>query len=641
MTGSERTYRFGSFALEYQTGLLYHGGELVSLPPKVSRTLLLLVENHGKVVAKEVLLQYVWPDAFVEEGNLHHNVSVLRKLLQSNGCPVARIDTLPKRGYRFVGEVTLVESEANEPNQPAVRAEQLSAAIEPPTALPDPPSTAGRKRQWFIAAGLATVLCLGLVGAFIFSSRTSAGTERGAVPASSIAVLPFSNFSSDPQGDYLADGLADELINALTRVPGLNVVARTSSFQFKGKPVDLRRVGAQLQARMILEGSVQKDGNRLRVTAQLIDAATGFHVWSQRFDRQFDDIFVIQDEICQSIANALSAHLPGPAGVLPPRPRTANVEVYALYLRGIKEWNRRSRAGVKTGQEFFERALALDATYAPAWAGLADIFLDSALWGILLPGDAFPKARAAAQRAIELDGQLPAAYTTLGYIQGWHERNHQSAKVSFRRALDLSPNYSSGRQRFANYLSALGRHEEAIGEYRRALELDPISPTANSGLALVFFWARQYDRAIEQCAKTRDLDPQFPLTYYYLAHSLEQKHKYDEAITALQEGTRLWGSTDGMMLAELYAAAPGHRQEGLARLEKIRTNSGGGETQPYQMALIYAALGDRETALHWLERSSREGDVWALYANVDPRLDLLRSDPRFRQLLKRLGAGKG
>lgn len=621
MNGADQTYRFGTFALESQKRLLYEGSELIPLPPKVAQTLLILVENHGKVVDKELLLSSIWPDAFVEEGNLHHNVSVLRKLLQSNGA-AARIDTLPKRGYRFVGEVTVVDN----------------GGTEPPRALPElPPAVARRPRTLYVAAGFV-VLCAILTAAFLLGPRITLGTERnGAVPVNSIAVLPFSNFSSDAEADYLGDALADEVIHLLTRVPGLRVVARTSSFQFKGKSVDLRHVGAQLQARLVLEGSVQKDGNRLRVTAQLIDAATGLHLWSEQFDRQFGDVFAIQDEICRAIAGTLSVQLSGPAGSERRAKQAANLEVYTLYLRGMNEWNRRDRAGVKAGREFFERALALDATYAPAWAGLSDTLVHSGLWGMVPPNEAFPRAKAAALRAIELDGRLASPHTALAYVQGWYERSPEAAEASFRRALDLSPGYSWGRQQLASYLSVLGRHEEAIREFRQTLQLDPISPSANSGLALAFFWARQYDRAIEQCAKAREMDPKFPLTYYYLAHALEQKHRYEEAILALEEGIRIWGSTDGVMLTELYAATPGRRKEALARLQEIRNEPGGGSSSPYHLALIYGALGDREAALSWLDRSSRDGDVWFLYANVDPRLDNLRSDRRFQQLLRRRG----
>jgi TolB-like protein/DNA-binding winged helix-turn-helix (wHTH) protein len=640
MSGTERVYRFGSFELEGQQGLLYRGGEIVPLAPKVAQTLRVLVENHGKVVEKELLLHSVWPDTFVEEGNLHHNVSVLRKLLQSNDGSASRIDTLPKRGYRFVGEVSVVESGAQQANQQPA-AEQPATQVEQAPALAKPEPTARlRERPWFVGAGLATAFCGVLAAAFLFAFGITSGTERsGSAPANSIAVLPFSNFSSEPQADYLSDGLTDELIHALTRVPSLRVVGRTSSFQFRGKSADLRQIGIELRARMVLEGSVQKEGNRLRVTAQLIDAATGLHLWSERFDRPFGDIFAIQDEICQAIAGALSVQVSGPAGFWSGTQKTANLEIYTLYLRGLKEWNRRNGAGVKAGREFFQRALDLDATYAPAWAGLAETLVHAGVWGIVPENEAFPKAKAAALRAIGIDGQLAAPHTALGYVQGWYERDHQAAEASFRRALDLSPGYSWGRERLASYLSALGRHQEAIREYRRALELDPISTSANSGLALAFFWARQYDRTIEQCAKAREIDPQFPLSYYYLAHALEQKHKYEEAIAALKEGTRLWGSTDGMMLAELYAAAPGHRVEALDRLGKIRSAPGSGSAAPYHMALIYTALGDNETALGWLDRASLDGNVWFLYANVDPRLDALRSDRRFQQLLRRLGLG--
>lgn len=614
---AERMYRFGSFALDRRKALLYLDDAMVSLPPKVAQTLCILVENHGEVINKELLLESIWPDAFVEEGNLHHNISVLRRVLRENAGAPVRIETIPKRGYRFVGEV--VTAPAEQPSAPVVASS---------------PSIPPRRRSWNRAAGWAAALAVTLAASIVGLGGAGGNEEGGnAVPASSIAVLPFSNFSADPQADYLGDGLTDELIHALTAVPGLRVVGRTSSFQFKGKSLDLREIGRRLQARLVLEGSVQKDGGRLRITAQLLDARTGLHLWSQRFDRPFDGIFAMQDEICRAVASAIRVQVAAPGESGHVVRQAASLEVYTLYLRGLKEWNRRNRAGIIAAQEFFERALAMDGSYAPAWAGVADTLVHSGIWGIVPLNESFPKAKAAAQRAIELDGQLAAPHTVLGYIQGWHERRHEAAEASFRRALELSPSYSWGRQRLASYLSAVGRHQEAIEEYRRALEVDPISPSVASGLALTFFWARQYDRAIAQCNMARELDPQSPLTYYYLSHVLEQQRKYEESISALREGTRLWGSTDQMMLTALYAAAPGHRQEALDGLATIRSRSGGGASDPYQMALIYLALGDRKASLRWLEQSAAVGDVWFLYANVDPRLDGLRSDPRFQELL--------
>lgn len=614
-------YQFGRFRIDVEAGVLFEDDVTVPLPPKAMETLLVLVRHHGNVVTKADLMGAVWPDTFVEEGSLTQHISLLRKILhdkRSEDHPV--IQTIPKRGYRFI----LPVAETVDADEPA----------EPP---PEPALPGNRRRIWALIAltGIAGVLLL-----FWRLSRLDSGKSSSA-PASTIAVLPFANFSSDADADYLGDGLTDDLIHALSKVDGLRVVARTSSFQFRGKARDLRRIGRELRAGLVLEGSIQKDSNKVRVTAQLIDASNGFHLWSGRFDRQFSDIFAIQDEICDAIARALAVQLSGAAGEAWRGARSpGNLESYTLYLRGLKEWNRRNRAGVSKSREFFERAVELDPDYAPAWAGLADTWIHHGIWNLAPPSEAFPKAKAAALRASELAPHLAAPHTSLGYVKGWYDRDHAAAEVSYRRAIALSPSYSWGHQRLAGYLSMAGRHEEAIQASRRALELDPISAPASGGLALAFFWARRYDLAIEQCRKTRDLDPNYPLTYYYLAHAYEQQRRYGDAMAALTEGIRLWGSSERKLLAHLHAVS-GRRAEALEILDHISKQPNGGANEPYDMTLIHAALGDKDAALSWLERAVRGYSTWAMFANVDPRLDGIRSEPRFQQAVKALGFNPG
>ncbi len=608
---SQRFSRFGPFRIDFESQVLFKNEAVVSIPPKVMATLLVLVRSRGEIISKAELMSRVWPETFVEEGSLTQNISLLRKVL---GDDV--IDTIPKRGYRFL---------------PAT-GEQIEEMDEPAGTPTETEFKGSRPSHGFLAV-------LAALSGVIFLVLMQSGNSRKGSPiiARSIAVLPFANFSPEADTEYLSDGLTEELIHVLKKVDGLRVVARTSSFQFKGKANDLRRVGKELQVGFVLEGSIQKDGSRLRVTAQLIDASTGFHLWSERFDRQFRDIFAIQDEICAAVTQALAIQLAGAAagpwrGVRP----TENLEVYMLYLRGLKEWNHRNRAGVSNSRELFEQAVALDPDYAPAWAGLADAWIHHGIWSLAPPGEAFPQAKAAALRALELAPQLAGAHTSLGYVKGWYERDHAGAEVSYRHAVALSPGFSWGRQRLAGLLSAAGRHEEAIQESRRALELDPISASASAGLALTLFWARLYDQAIEQCIKARQLDPQFPLTYYYLAHAYEQRRRYGEVLAALTEGGRLWGSSERKLLAHSYAVS-GRRAEALEILDQIRKQPDGGANEPYDMALIHAALGDKDAALSWLERAVREYSVWAMFANVDPRLDGVRSEPRFQQVLKTLG----
>ncbi len=352
----------------------------------------------------------------------------------------------------------------------------------------------------------------------------------------SILVLPFTNLSSDPENEYFADGLTEELITDLGQVPGLLVVSRNSAFQFKGKPADVRKVGQELRVNNVLEGSVRKAGNRLRITAQLVNVADGYQVWSQRFDRHMEDVFAIQDEIVASIVASLKAKLTAgvPEAAIAHRRRPENLEAWNLYLKGRYYVNRQTPDGLSKAAELFERAIAEDPAYAPAWAGLAEYYISVGFWGVMPADEIWPKARSNAQRAVELDPDLAHAQTALGYVRIFCDWDWIEAGHNFRRAVDLDPGDSQAAYAHGLYLTQMSRTDEALAEFRRALRLDPLAMNVNTGLALVYYYRREFDKAIAQGMKTLEMDAAYFEMRAALGLIYLQTTRFDEGLKYLE-----------------------------------------------------------------------------------------------------------
>jgi TolB-like protein/DNA-binding winged helix-turn-helix (wHTH) protein/tetratricopeptide (TPR) repeat protein len=620
-------YEFGQFRLDPAARLLFRDGAIVPLPPKVLDTLLVLVEKGGALIEKEELIKAVWPDTFVEENNLTQNISLLRKTLgggDSDQQPY--IATVPKRGYRFVAALREVREEIPIAEEPA-------PVLSPESLDPAPPNqrTLGRRS---VGALLCTLVLLAAMGYWLFGTR-SGRTESGQT-IRSVAVLPFVNISSDPENEYFSDGLTEELINALAKVKGLRVPARTSAFRFKGKAHDLREVGRQLDVAAVLEGSVRKDGDKLRITAQLVRVANGFHLWSETYDRRLMDVFAIQEDICRDIVNALEIRLADTPGRQPVRRYTDNLEIYTTYWKGRYHLlDKRTWDGTLKAKEYFEQAIRRDPRYAPALTGLADCYSLFGTYNLLPPREAFSKARTLALEALAIDDSLAEAHTSLASIKAFYDWDPAAAEAGFKRAIALNPAYALAHQWFAEYLSTMGRHDEALLEIRRAQEVDPLSPIVNSIAGLTLYFARQYDRAVEQCRRTVEMDPSFSIASFFLGYAYEQKRMYAEAIRAFEKGIAL-SSTGKAYLGRAYALA-GRRAESAKILDELQAASRESYVSPIDFALIYTALGERDQAFLWLERAYQDRSNYLRYLKVDPRYDSLRSDPRFSALLNRLG----
>jgi serine/threonine-protein kinase len=455
----------------------------------------------------------------------------------------------------------------------------------------------------------------------------------------SILVLPFTNLSSDPENEYFADGLTEELITDLGQVPGLLVVSRNSAFQFKGKPADVRKIGQEMRVSNVLEGSVRKAGDRLRITAQLVNVADGYQVWSQRFDRRMEDVFAIQDEIVLSIVASLKAKLTG--GIPEPvahRRRPENLEAWTLYLKGRYYVSRQTPDGFSKAAELFELAIAEDPAYAPAWAGLADYYISLGFWSVMPAEEIWPKARSHAQRAVELDPELAHAQTALGYVRIFCDWDWVEAGHNFQRAVDLDPGDSQAAYANGLYLTQMVRTDEALAEFRRALRLDPLSMRVNTGLALVYYYRREFDKAIAQGMKTLEMDPAYFEMRTALGLIYLQTTRFDEGLKYL-EGVRQESGDNPLILGLLgygygVAGQDENAQKILARLEELAATQ---YVAPVSHALTWIGLGDHDAAFEWLDKAATARDSLVCYLDVMPCYDPLRHDERFPALRRRMG----
>jgi serine/threonine protein kinase/Flp pilus assembly protein TadD len=457
-------------------------------------------------------------------------------------------------------------------------------------------------------------------------------------PDKAVAVLPFANLSADPENEYFSDGITDDIITQLSKVAGLRVTSRTSVMQYKSTTKSLGQIGDELRVTNILEGSVRRIGNRVRVAAQLIDSTTDRHLWAERYDRELTDIFGIQSEIAEQIAAALEATLsPDDKAKLAKKP-TSNMEAYNLYLQGRFYWSKFTVTGVERAIDCFQRAAQADEQYALAYAGLADCYLlMSATLGKLPPTDGLAKAKEAALKAIQIDESLADAYATLGATCMWLDWDWDGADRALGRAVELNPDGEKAILMRNFYLAALGRHDEAIAGARRAVKLHPISPLIRSNLGVHYYWARRFDEAVEALRETEELDPGFPPAHYLLGWSYIQVRRFDEAIAETQRAIELAGNTPQRTAALGCAmAAAGRTDDAQAVLAEILSRSPAEYVSAADVAMLYAALGNHDEAFEWLHQAIDQRAGWLAYLNVDPIWDSLREDPRFAKAVQRL-----
>jgi len=453
----------------------------------------------------------------------------------------------------------------------------------------------------------------------------------------SIAVLPFKNMSADPEQEYFCDGMSEELINALTRIKDLHVVARTSAFSFKGKDIDIREIGKKLDVGKLLEGSVRKAGNKLRITAQLINVSDGYHLWSERYDRELDDVFAIQDEIALAIVDNLKVSLLGGEKAKVTKRHTKDLDVYNLYLKGRHFWRMRTGEGFKKAIECYQQALKIDPDYAPAYAGLADSFGLLGFYSFLPPEDAFSKCKEMATKALAIDKMLPEAHISLAMTNGFYERDWSLADTEFKHAIEINPNNAYAHYLYSLYLIGLGRLDEAHGHIQRALALDPLSPIINTLVAVLLLYKRQYEKAVEEFERVLELHPTFGLTHVHLGRAFCMRKMYREAVSAAQKGVEFTG--EAPVARSFYGyilAMSGDKEKAEQVLLGLKEQAKLGFVPTFDVTLIYIGLGDKKNAFDWFEKGIEQRDPALFHIKASPEADILRTDPRYKALLKKM-----
>ncbi len=474
-------------------------------------------------------------------------------------------------------------------------------------------------------------------GSLVGVERAAAGREVQDKGHKSVAVLPFVNLSTEPESEYFSDGITFDIINHLAKITDLKVISRTSVMRYKAADKPLRQIGEELGVATIVEGEVQRVGDRVRIGAQLVDARNDQHLWAEQYDRELLDVFAIQSDVAQQVAAALKATLTSGEKQRIERRPTDDLEAYNLYLKGRYFWDRRGE-GIQRGLEYFQRALAIDPDYALAHAGVADCYILLGFYGYLPPREACPKGKAAALRALEIDEGLAEAHASLAFAGVCHDWDMQAAEKNFQRAIELNPGYAPAYYWYATLFTALGRSEEGVIQNERALEVDPLSIFATAHYGWVLVGGRQYERARAQLRRALELDPNFALAHWLLGWSYGQESRFEDAIPHLQKAVQLSGNYPWFLahLGWAYGGA-GRADEARAVLSELRARRREGYLRSLYFALVCVGLGELDETLEWLERACEERDAWMAWLSVDATFDPLRSDSRYTALLKKVG----
>ena len=639
----KKFYEFGPFYLDPGERTLLRAGRPIPLRPKLFDILMLLVENHGHIVDKEQLMSSVWTEQFVEEGNINKNISMLRQALGENDRVYKFIETVPKRGYRFVAEVREVNKDRDADlaidsvtTSPVVTAEQdHSSDSQVLTAWWRPFRRTKFNRNLIALLLVTVVLVAGLL--YLGFSRNRRALARP--PVASIVVLPFQNLSGDSAQEYFVDGMTDALIGDLAKIGALRVISRTSAMHYKGTNKSLPEIARELNVDAVVEGTVQRSGDRVHVRAQLIHAASDSHLWAADYDRDLRDLLDLQSEVARAIAGEVRIRLtPTEQRLLAPK-RTIPREAVDNYLQGRYFYNRRTEQDMRKAISYFERAINADPNYAQPYAGLADCYnqLGTAMIGVMSPLDARRTAETAAKKAIEIDNQVAEAHATLGYVN-YFNWNWATAEEEFKRSIELNPNYASAHSQYAYYLVARGRFDESLAEINRAQELDPLSLSISSSRGFILEHVRRYEEAIEQFRRVIAIDPNHYQANYSLALTYVANNQFDEAINAAERAVEVSERAPAALgvLGLAYGVA-GRKREANQILSELLKLQRQRYVTPMAISFIYIGLGNNDQAFAWLEKGYQERSNHIAFLKVNPTVDPLRSDPRFIDFLRRVG----
>jgi len=651
-TKSHHTYSFNDFTIDLDRGCLLRAGQEVKLRPKVFDALRYLVENNNRLVTKAELIQAVWPDSFVTDDSLVQCLVELRRALGDGAQECVK--TVPRRGYIFdavvtgdwaAGEVISIEQVEGvrivieEEDKERTRNDGLMQAdtfVRPAVSL----SGWTRRKTARIVLVIALLLTGLVIGVLYFRGSDKSKQASPGTRIRSIAVLPFKPLSADGSDEYLGLGMADTLITRLSNLRQIIVRPTGAVRKYMAADQDSLAAGREQRVDAVLEGSIQRLGDKIRLTVRLLNIEDGSPLWADKFDEKISDIFAVQDRVSERVAGVLALELTGADRTLLAKRYTQNAEAYQLYLKGRYYLGKYDEEGSKKGLESFKEAIDLDPNYALAYAGLADAYYGlSNLY--LPPTEAMPKARAVALKALELDETLAEAHASLAVVKSQYEWEWPAAEREYKRALELNPGFASVHYGYGTYLIAKGRPEEALAELKRAHELDPLSITIDLFTVFPFYYAppslRQYDRAIEELRKIIAMEPNFSSAHSLLGGVYVEKGMYEEAVAAhkkaWQLGNNLW---DLAYLVRSYAMA-GRRGEAQKALDDLRERAKREHVAPNWIAAAYLGLGDKDRALTWLEKAYEDRDENMTLLNVDPAFDRLHADPRFTVLLRRIG----
>jgi len=610
-------YEFGPFRLDAGERRLLQNGRPIPLTPKAFQTLLVLVQNQGRVVDKEELLRKVWPDTFVEEATLAQNVFTLRKQLGDDRSEAVYIETVPKRGYRFVAAV-----------QPVSSSPHLAGAVAESVQPPALPKT--RRRFWIGAAILGCALA---AGAFYVGRRVEARPRHAM-----LLVLPVQNLTGNAERSYLADGLTEEFIAQLGAMDPrrLGVIARTSSMAYKDTTKTIDQIGRELNVNYVLEASLREAGQRTRVTAQLISARDQARLWSQDYDAPSGDLVAVEDEIGRAVASEIHLELQPQSRQRLAQVRAENPASRDLYLQARFYWNLRTQDGLNKALTLFYQAAEKDPANARAYAGVADAYNLLLFYGYSPGAGSILRAKEAALKSIELDDALAEGHAALAYIEFMWLWEWPEAEKEFRRAISLDPNYVSGHQWFALYLSAMGRPQEAMAQINEARALDPASLIVRAAAGLTAYYAHDYDAAIAEAQAALNVNPDFIPALAVLGHAHEQKRMFAEAQADYQKEMSLTQGPAIMTLADLghLYGVTGKQAEATAVIQKLNDLR---RQLPYvgftAEALVYAGLNDRDNAIAYLTKAEQQNDAARVWVRCDPRWDPIRSDPRLNAVV--------
>ena len=650
---TQRDYplRFGLFEADPRLGVLTKQGKRLPLQELPFRALIMLLERRGELVTRDELQQQLWPNTIVDfDHGLNKAVNKIRDVLGDSAGSPRFVETVARRGYRFLADVTVVEPDVPdvpvplEEHTPVIQAvpveetDKVSGAVapapSPENALPAPPR--GNSLRLSLLGGALVLL---LAAAFMTWRLLGPVQLTAATTVRSIAVLPLENLSGDAAKDYFADGMTDELITQLAQIGELRVISRSSIMTYKNVHKALPEIARELNVQAIVEGSVVTSGPRVRITAQLIRVPADEHLWANSYEGDLRDTLKLQGEVARAIATQVRVKLTPREQAALKVTRDVNPQAHEAYMKGRYFWNKRTVSDLKRAIDYFNTAIAIDPGYAAAYAGLADSYALAGDWeyGLLSPQEAGPKATAAAQRALAINDGLGPAHASLGLAMDLYTWEWSAAEAEYQQAIALMPNYATAHDWYGFHLLVMGRNEEALGELRKAESLDPLSLIISADIADALCIAHLYDASIEQSNKALAMDPNFAVAQYQLGQAFEQKHLHEQAISHYQRAIELAGHSAvfDSNLAYSYAAA-GRKDEALSIVRALEAREDRYPGAYANIALAYVGLGDADTAMAWLEKA------YAARVNpsilLRPAFDPLRADPRFQSLMQRIRA---